>query len=587
MRDSLATPASGDARVALPVGELVELGETRVRVTLAVDARTRAQVLAVVERLQGIAAEYFWIPTTVDETADRLVLDYALEEQAALPFALAQPRWRDQLAVHLPELVGLGLYLQTCARVLAETAIPAPIAPAYLRYLPARGRRQFGPWRLLVVPHVDVGVAEWARAAPETWAWVPGGALLGSGEANARALCGAPTLGAALYAAIVGDVFPATLPVRERFARALRGHVAIDRGALLGAIRDALPTSFAGEAEALAAVIGELLDADPRADVGAWRDRFAELGSGLGPYRTAVRWEYEGKLATARGILERLAASAPDDAVPWDVLARLRRRDGDHARALDATIAALATEDPHAVRDLAALARAIAQTPGDAATQRAMIERAVAAVDQLGARVGDAGRLHFAHVEARYLQRYDAARARLAAPMQDGWDNILRATILARLHAQASEWAHVARLCKEARLATRAMSMGGGQLGAYAVAYLDHLDGVAHFGAIGTYNDPLYMADAFQRFVSSLDAAKGVVAPDDPLIDANVAWLGWLGAMAVQMQVPDAIAIRTGVTAYLAAQGLAARDQVRREVPPLVWYDAGRLLALSNVSGER
>ena len=34
-----------------------------------------------------------------------------------------------------------------------------------------------------------------------------------------------------------------------------------------------------------------------------------------------------------------------------------------------------------------------------------MIQKAVAAIDQLGSREGDLARLHFAHIEARYLER--------------------------------------------------------------------------------------------------------------------------------------------------------------------------------------
>ncbi len=523
-----------------------------------------------------MAAEYFWVPTTIDERGDGLVLDYALEEHASLPFAVAQPRLNKQLAVHLPEIVGMAIYLGSCAKVLDQTELPAVIAPAYLRYMPATGGA-FGAWRLMVVPHVDVALADWANSSPDAWRWVSAQTLLGKPAHPGYAV------GAALYAAIAGDLFPDDLSTSEQFRRLLRGQVGA-RDVLEHAITNALPPSFSDEGAALATLIRGLLSPAPPA---MWSAQLDELGGALDPYRTAVRWEYEGRVDTARGILERFAATAPKANVPWDVLSRLRGLDHDRAGALDAAISALGGGDGHAIRDLAAQVRKLAHEEttdqGEVATRRDMIVRAVAAADKLGAQLGDTGRLHFAHIEARYLQRWDEARARLAIVAKDPWDNILRQAILARVHAASSEWAHVAKLCKEARLATKAMEHGGGQLGGYVVAYLDHLDGIAHFGAVGVYADPLYLADAFQRFVSSLDAARTICAPDDPLIDANILWLSWIGAMAHQMKVPDANTIRTGVEAYLGAHGLASRisEKQRREVPPLVWYDASRLLALS------
>ena len=127
------------------------------------------------------------------------------------------------------------------------------------------------------------------------------------------------------------------------------------------------------------------------------------------------------------------------------------------------------------------------------------------------------------------------------------------------------------------------MELGGGNLGQYAIAYLDYLDGVAHYGATSLYNDPGYLADAFSRITSSLDATGKVCDASDPLIEANVHWLHWIGDLANKLDVPEAKAIRTGIAAYLSASGLSKRisEHQRREAPPLVWYDASRLLALS------
>jgi hypothetical protein len=557
----------------LPVGEMSETAD-RVRVSMALNARTRSTVQSIVERLDGVAAEWFWIPTTVDEFEGDLVLDYSLDGGArqktpSMTFSAALSTFRAQPRVHVPEFVELARYLEACIRVLERVGVPALISPASLRYAPQRTQ---GAWRLMVIPLVDVTVADWARAVPEAWMWTSGRTLLGKQPADSAAFA----VGAALCMGLAGDLFPAHLPPGKRFSRALRGWIG-QAASVRNAVRDGLPQSFSDEGTSLAALALALLEPMPPSD---WGKLLAQVGDQLHPYRTAVRWEYEGNVDVARDVLERFAATTPKEHVPWDVLGRLRSADQDPSGAVQAAIDALGTED--GVRDLAAEVRRLAHTrpPQEA---RPLIERAISAIDGLGARAGDFGRLHFAHIEARYLDRTDAALHRLSAPFRDPWDSIVKSTIQSRLLAGQGHHAHVARICKESKASVRAMPLGGGELGKYVVAYLDYLDGVAHYGATSQYNDPGYLADAFSRIVASLDATPAVCAPSDPLIEANVHWLHWIGDLANQMKIDGAKAIRTGIDAYLSSTGLTGRisEQQRRERPPLVWYDAGRLLALS------
>ncbi|HEY4238309.1 MAG TPA: hypothetical protein VGM88_00760 [Kofleriaceae bacterium] len=541
------------------------------RVVLPLNARTRERVGHAVEKLRGFAAEYFSIPALVDEIEGELSLEYALAGEA-LPFADALPGWREDLAAHVPEILGLARYLDTCAHVLEQIELAASIAPAYVRYSPTRTGEGpgGGAWRLLVVPVVDTALADYARAHPDAWAWTSSRGLLGRpGPTSAYAI------GAALHVALAGDLVPANVGSRERLSRALRGWVG-SAAVLRDRVTAALPASFQAEGVALVDLIRDLLSPQPPAD---WRERLANLSRELAPYRTAVRWEYEGKVETARAILERYAATAPADHVPWDVLSRLRGKGADVTGALDAALGAAAGGDSHDVRELAAVARRIAHTKSPE-EHVPLLERVIATIDKLGPRLGDAGRLHFAHIEARYLGQLDGAIARLAAPMT-GWDEILRETILARCHAGRTEWAHVAKLCKQARAATQALEAHGGNLGEYLVAYVDTLDGIAHYGAVGTYADPEYLADAFAKLCAGIDGAKA--AGDDELAGAGVHWLHWVAALAQQLEVPAAVTVATGVAAYVSASGLADRISAtqRQQVPPLVWYDAGRLLALS------
>lgn len=557
------------SHVALPLGEMTELEGGRVRVVMPLNARTRGLVQSIVERLDGVAAEWFWVPSHVDEGGTELILDYALEKEHHTSFAAALPRFHAKPAVHLPELVELARYLEACTRLLERIEVTALVSPASLRYAPDRDE---GAWRLMVIPLVDVGVAEWAHAAPEAWMWTPPRALLGK-SANG----GAYAIGVMLCSALLGDMFPAHVPPSLRFKRALRGWLG-NAKAIPAAVQAALPRSFSDEAAALAALAVALVEPHPPSD---WAQQLVQISEQLGPYRTSVRWEYEGKIENARGVLERFAASAPRQHVPWDVLSRLRGADHDFGGALQAAIDAVATGDD-GIRELAAVTRRLAHArPPEEC--RPMIEKAIAAVDALGTRLGDAGRLHFAHIEARYLGRTEDAMRRLHAPAKEPWDNVLRGVIVARCHAVRKEWAHCARVVKEARAGVQAMEFSGGNLGAYAVAYLDYLDGVAHYGATSQYNDPGYLADAFSRITQSIDATGRVCDASDPLIEANVHWLHWIGDLANRLDVPEAKAIRTGIAAFLGAAGLDRRisEHQRRGEPPLVWYDASRLLALS------
>lgn len=582
MSELSPTPAHAPTRLELPHGAAVATQE-RVQVALALPARARARMHALVERLAEIAAAPLYTPASVQLEDELLVLEYELTP--SLPFSAALPRWRASLAQHVPELIAMARYLDGCARELERLELPVMLAPAWLRYAPAGVAWPAGPFRLIAVPWIEAPLAEWARASTEAWAWTPGRALLGRREPAADGYA----IGTALYTALAGELYP-PLPPAEQFRRALRGHVGAPV-ALEQVVRAALPASFADEARALAVLVTELIAPEPPPD---WRGRLEQLGAQLGARRTAVRWEYEGRFDTARAILERLAATAPKEHVPWEVLARLRSRRQDPGGALAAAIVALDGGDGDGgaaalrelVRWMRRIARGGAADRSPAAPWRDLLARAVDAVDQHGGKLDDTDRLQIAHVEARYMGRHDEAMRRLAAHAKGAWTEALRRAILARLLVGAAEWTQAARLCNEVRLAVQGMPACGGAPGAYLIAYVDYLDGVAHFGAVGQYEDPGYMADAFSRFVAALDGAHEVCEPGDPLIAASVHWLSWIGSLARQLRIPTADTIQIGVDAYLSARGLVSllSDEQRREVPPLVWYDEDRLLAFPEES---
>ena len=99
------------------------------------------------------------------------------------------------------------------------------------------------------------------------------------------------------------------------------------------------------------------------------------------------------------------------------------------------------------------------------------------------------------------------------------------------------------------------------------------------------YRDPGYLADAFTHLVAALDAARQVCADGDPLIASAIEWLHAVSAVAGTLDVSNASAIRIGIAAYLGALGIP-QAAPSTELPRIVWYDAGRLLALSGVPEE-
>src|SRR5262245_15805166 len=161
--------ASVPAAVVLPVGTLTETPGRGVRISMPHTARTRGLVRTILERLDGAAAEWLWVPTVVDEAGDELVLDYELEASESQAFPAALPRFIKTPEVYLPELIGLARYLAAASHALDRVQVPSLIAPACLRYTPSRE----GAWRLMVVPLIDVSLADWAGAAPPAWEWTP------------------------------------------------------------------------------------------------------------------------------------------------------------------------------------------------------------------------------------------------------------------------------------------------------------------------------------------------------------------------------------------------------------------------------
>lgn len=203
---------------------------------------------------------------------------------------------------------------------------------------------------------------------------------------------------------------------------------------------------------------------------------------------------------------------------------------------------------------------------------------AIEALERGAAPLDDRSRLFLAHVEARHLDRRDAAVARLERPCQGTWAKAARAMLLARLLCDGAEYARVSRLVKEGCAAVRCMPAGGGTSGRVIHAYLLLLDGVANYGAVAQLQQLDYMSDSFKAFIASLDVAREL--GHEALIDINVHWLGWIARFAEISPAPLMGVVHTGVRAYLWATGLFERAQAMSARPPpgVPWYGEDLLL---------
>jgi hypothetical protein len=554
-----------DPSSRLPIGELQAGAGEAIRVRLLGQFASAERLRAWLFQAQRLDRRLFLVPEQLEEASGEPWLVYASETQAGRTFAEAMVEWRRSPSTRLPWLITLGRFLAQWARVQEMPDVGfLPLSPEQLVYFPG----QVGGWRVLALPPANLSMADWAQADPRVWMWAAPELVLGRASSSRHY-----ALGAALHVLLAGDLFPPLLPPRERFRRLLRGRVGLPQQ-LRGAIAAALPASFDNEGLVLERFILDLLipEAGRRPAADEVERRFTELERALAPRRLAARWEHEGHPELALELLEQLALLAPEASVPWATVARLKMTGGDLPGALAAAARGF-PGDEDAARMFRMLLRRLAES-GNAT--RASLEEAIALLES-SPHFSDETRLAIAHIEARYLDS-EAALGHLQEPLADGWNEVRRAVLRARLLLEREEYEQVSRLSTDAR--ARLVGMPGLPRAArYAEAYLLLLDGVANFGAVGRYKNPAFFGDAFQALSRSLECALSVGL--DELRDVALRWLGWMGGFASQSPSPTISILHTVIQAYLSSRRLELPEG--QELPPEVpWYDAEFLLPESD-----
>jgi hypothetical protein len=567
--DLTQTPkATGPAPLAalrLPIGELGAGSDGRLRLHLPRGVDARGRLRDFLGRARGLDSGLFVLPQEIEAAC----VVYAEEDPRTVPGIQEINTWHQGLPLRVPQIIGLARFLAEAVKSLEEAGLRgAPESPVQLRHTPRRAQ----PFRLIVLPAAEATLADWAHTGSDAWLWTAPEVMLGKASNGVAYL-----IGAALYHSLTGDLFPEGLCERERLQRLLCGRVG-SPSKLRVAVAAALPKSMSLERGDLEQLIVELLSPDPARrppDPEVYR-RLGEVARALSAHRLAARWEYEGQRGVALDVLGLHAESAQSSDVAWEAISRLREAKGDFVGALEASAMAVDPGDAGAARHhLRLLCRAAAR----GAVDRRILADAVVRLDQMSvSSVEETQRLYLSHIQARHLGVPDAALSRLSRPCSGDWAEAVRSVIVARLLSERDEYARVSCLAKEGCARVSAMPGQGGAGGGYIRSYLLLLDGIAHFGAIGRFNQIEFLGDAFKAFIASLDAAHAL--DTSSLIDANVHWLGWIARFAQKFPSPSISVVHAGVQAYLEATGLLerARKTSFNGVPGIPWYDADILL---------
>jgi hypothetical protein len=551
----------------LPRGEL-RTTEGGVQVRLLASREEREGIDRLVERFRRLDAAHFLVPRSVEWDGEGVLLRYPAEHASVMALEEALGAWENERAAHVPLFLELARFLDTCGRELAKAELGAfAFAPIHVRYTPG----VHGVFRVLLFPLPPVELEDWARASEAAWAWLTPRALLREDPRGAQA----HSIGAALYRCLVAPS-PEGLSAAERFERVIHGR-SFSRSRLDAALDGLLPRGLADERRDLVAWLTAVLEDGDAGE--AWREKLVSLHERLSPHRLAARWEYERQSTLARRVLE---LAAPDRAIPWDGLARLRAREGEWAGAIEASLSAIA-ESPEVplVFDALALVRHVP----DAKSRALSAARVVAAIDERLARGGihplgvEEIRLHLADLELRVLGDVAAGRARLDVRFAVPWHQALRSVMLAYAYTRAGDHVRASKASAEGRALVASMANDGGAPGRWASAYLSYLEGIANFGAVAAFSDTSYLADAYEAFARSIDGAIEAYGGADPLVEAGAHWLRWLVAFATQTGAPNLAAVKLGADAYLRARKL--RFFVPDAAPLLMIYDAAVLLPLS------
>ena len=568
------------AELILPIG-MLRTSDGASRIELRCDPVRRRVLRDWFERVGELRLPWVAVPQAIDNSPAGLTLEYSSSLNESTSVAAQIPEWAGNAAISLPQILGLGRFTLTAAEELARHKFDdVMVCPALVHHYLA------GPvvWRLVALPAGTATRADWSRSDPNAWLWSSPTSLTAGAAADP-----VHTLGAAIHHALVGDLFPESLPSEEKFARLLRGEIG-QPDEFATAIRDCAPQSCQPDVENLRKLVLECIDTRPgrRPSEADARARFEKIEKRLGFDRLARSWEGDDHMDTSDE-LRRRAAAGPQEEKPdipdapeaptarddWSDVARRELEKGNLTAALSAAWNAAFTEGPGKIElYLITVQRAASVLPPPRSEIVGTLDRLDHAYS--AEIIGEANLLRVAHIRLRYLGAPAEEVAPLLKTGKSEWTRAAGLLLRAFLQVRKGEgFADASRLCGEGRTVFAKMPHGGGESGKYARAFLALLDGIAHVGFVAGGGPPAYYTDALTQFSDAIQWAAEVGARD--LFRAAGRWLTWLAWLAGLTPGPDATTIRIATDALLRLHGLTGAGHGLHETPDVPWYDEAYL----------
>jgi hypothetical protein len=558
--------------IRIPVGEMEYQDNEGIHIKLDKHHSKPGQIKAHLQALKRLDSSRYLLPDMqeIKMKEGRLCLSYPRALHKRIPFLDIIGTWQKNPQIQIPVFSHLAKFLVSCSQQLRQAGIEVlPFSPLFLFYT----LNSDDPWHLILLPIPGIKIGDWAQADPLSWQWI----------SSKTVLEGSMPTESFLYASILhfclsSDLFPELLTRQEKFKHFLIGW-AKPLPAFHRTLSAALPTSLDEERKNFEKVTADLLNPDH--EIHSVSEQFQTcietLEKDFSIDRLAARWEYERKPDVALELLLNYSDFVGQESIPWGMVARLKEKDGDWEGGLDARLKALTFGEGDAIRNaiccLPRIAGLEAGTVGDSFFVEAFNKVDAALCKPLE----EFHILQMAHLEARYLREYAGAQERLKKDFSDPWNQLLRLMILARILCIQEEYPAVSRFCKKGMQIVNKLLDQGLHKGRYVLSYLQILDGIAQFGAVGRLSDVSYLIDAFACFTAALDVALDIDAGD--LIETGTHWLIFLENHAVLFPPNIRHTLTIGIDVYLRMKiGAGFKIPVEFEgIPSIPWYDENLL----------
>lgn len=569
--------------IRIPVGEMEYSDDESICIKLDKRYSKPGQIKTHLQALSRLDSAQYILPNMqeIKMKDGRLNLVYPRVLLHRIPLTDIIGDWQKNLQIQFPVFIHLAKFVVSCSQQLREAEITyLPFSPLFL-FCTSNSNNT---WQLLILPIPGIKIGDWAKADPLSWRWITSRTLLEGDVPNESFL-----FASILHFCFANDLFPELLTRQEKLKRLLMGW-AVLHPAFKRILPTALPISLDEERQNFEKVITDLLNPNHalHSNNKQFQTCIETLEEDFSISRLAARWEYELKPDIALELLLNYSDFVGQKSIPWGMVARLNEQDSDWEGGLDARLKALVFGEDDAVRNaicyLSRIARVKAGTD-----EHFFIEAFNKVEESLCTPFEEFHVLQMAHLEARHLRKFAAAQKRLKKNFSDSWTQLLRLMILARILCIQEEYPSVSSLCKKGIRIVNKFNDQGLNEGRYILSYLQILDGIAHFGAVGRLSDVSYLIDAFACFTAALDVAVGIRASD--LIESGAHWLIFLENHAALFPPNICRTLTTGIDVYLSMKiGAGFEIPVEFEgIPSIPWYDENLIfpsLSAPGINGD-